>query len=410
MADAINIQIPAKVCSVFSGTADYRGLYGGRGSGKTFNVCKISLYIAARRKVRFLCAREIQLTIADSVFYELRSAIESCPYLSSQYEIGRSYIRSKVGSEFIFKGLRHNVSEIKGLGQLDYVWIDEAEGVSEESWRELIPTIRKDGSEIWATWNPKSPESYVHRLFAGTSNDEDGADEDGDHNDIIIKSAKMNWPENPWFTKKLDRERRRHLRNDPATYAHVWEGEFLTLSDAQILNGKWEVKGFEPAASWGHPFFGADFGFSQDPSTLIKCWIYDDCLWIEHEAYGKGIELNDMPRFYDKIPQSRTSVIYADNSRPETISHIKRLGFNIKPCTKWAGSVEDGIAHLRSYRRIYIHPRCKETIREASLYCYKIERKTGRITDDPEDANNHCIDALRYALDKKITRKGGYLY
>jgi len=161
--------------------------------------------------------------------------------------------------------------------------------VSAESWRELIPTIRSDNSEIWATWNRRSPESYVEKIFFGDTN-QNGSDYDEDGellDEIIVKVEKINWDTNPFFPKKLDRQRRRHLRNDPDTYAHVWDGEFLTLSEAQILSNKWEIRVFEPDYDWGLPYFGADFGFSQDPSTLIKLWIYNDCLWIEHEAYGK---------------------------------------------------------------------------------------------------------------------------
>ena len=101
-------------------------------------------------------------------------------------------------------------------------------------------------------------------------------------------------------------------------------------------------------------FFGADFGFSQDPSTLIKMWIdmEDEILYIEHEVWGIGVELDDMPDCYDEIPGSRDEEILGDCSRPETISHIRNKGFYIESAEKWQGSVEDGITYLRSFKKI----------------------------------------------------------
>ena len=177
-----------------------------------------------------------------------------------------------------------------------------------------------------------------------------------------------------------------------------------------MANGKWEIKEFDSRNFHGsRALFGGDFGFSQDPSTLIKAWIYDECLWIEYEAYKIGVELEDFGQFYDQIDGARSNRIYGDNSRPETISYIKRQGFDIRPCIKWAGSVEDGIAHLRgAYRRIYIHPRCVNTIKEARLYSYKVDKRTDRVLSDIIDGNNHCIDAIRYALTDHIKKKGGW--
>jgi hypothetical protein len=227
----ISPEIPEILIGLFQGKADMRGAKGGRGSGKTFSFCKVLAYYGAVRKLRIVCGREIQLTITDSVFFELKNAIELCPYLTSQYEIGRSFIRSAIGTEFLFKGMRHNISEIKGLGQIDYFWIDEAEAVSEESWRELIPTIRKDGSEIWATWNPKSPDSKVNQIFSNSENDE------------LIKCVTVNYTDNPWFPEKLERERLRSLElDDEDVYQHIWEGGFLINIGRPVFDKKHTAK------------------------------------------------------------------------------------------------------------------------------------------------------------------------
>jgi hypothetical protein len=226
----IVIDIPDKLVELFDGNADYRGVYGGRGSGKTFTIAKILAYYGAINKLRIVCGREIQQTITDSVFFEIKNAIETCPYLTQEYEVGKTYIRSNSGTEFLFKGLRHNISEIKGLGQIDYFWIDEAEAVSEESWRELIPTIRKENSEIWASWNPKDPGSYVQKLFATENSGVDQA---------IKKSVQVNWRDNPWFPEKLNRERLRSLAEDEEeVYQHIWEGAFLIITGRTVFDKK----------------------------------------------------------------------------------------------------------------------------------------------------------------------------
>jgi hypothetical protein len=231
MDDEIIVPIPQKLIELFSGKADMRGAYGGRGSGKTFSFARVLAYLGAEKPLRIVCAREIQLTISDSVFFEIKNAIESCDFLKSQYEFGRSYIRSLCGTEFLFKGLRHNIAEIKGLSQIDYVWIDEAEAVSEESWRELIPTIRKDGSEIWATWNPKDPASKVNKIFRG------------DDNDPLIKVVEVNYRDNPWFPEKLERERLRSFElDDEDVYCHIWEGGYLVVVGRPVFGKEIPLK------------------------------------------------------------------------------------------------------------------------------------------------------------------------
>ncbi|MBG3121034.1 PBSX family phage terminase large subunit, partial [Proteus mirabilis] len=196
-------------------------------------------------------------------------------------------------------------------------------------------------------------------------------------------------------------------RLDSATYAWIWEGAYLENSDKQVLANKYVVQSF-PDDLWQKAdrlLFGADFGFAKDPNTLLRQFILNDCLYIEYEVYGIGVELDHMPAFYDKIPESRKWPIKADSARPETISYLKRQGFNISAAKKWQGSVEDGITHLRGFKQIIIHPRCKETAKEARLYSYKTDRITGEVLPVIEDKNNHCWDAVRYGLDGYITQK-----
>jgi phage terminase large subunit len=133
----------------------------------------------------------------------------------------------------------------------------------------------------------------------------------------------------------------------------------------------------------------------------------DDCLYIDHEAYSVGCELDHTDALFDCVPGARDWPIKADSARPETISFMRRRGFNIAAAEKWPGSVEDGIAHLKAFRRIIVHERCPRTAQEARLYSYKIDAKTGQVLPKIVDAHNHCWDAVRYALDGFIQARGG---
>ncbi|MEY8501291.1 phage terminase large subunit [Proteus faecis] len=395
------IEIPPKLIPVFSSNYRYRGSWGGRGSGKTRTFAKMT----AVRGVMFaesgvegviLCGREYMNSLSDSSMEEVKQAIRSEPWLDNYYEIGDNFIRAKNRKVwYVFSGLRHNLDSIKSKARILIAWIDEAESVSEIAWSKLIPTVREEGSEVWVTWNPEIDGSATDKRFR----------KNPPSNAIIVE---MNHGDNPWFPSVLEEERLNdQTRLDPNTYAWIWEGAYLENSDKQVLANKYVVKSF-PDDLWQKAdrlLFGADFGFAKDPNTLLRQFILDDCLHIEYEVYGIGVELDHMPAFYDKIPESRKWPIKADSARPETISYLKRQGFNISAAKKWQGSVEDGITHLRGFKQIIIHPRCKETAKEARLYSYKTDRITGEVLPVIEDKNNHCWDAVRYGLDGYITQK-----
>ena len=223
----------------------------------------------------------------------------------------------------------------------------------------------------------------------------------------------MNHEDNPWFPKVFDQERRAdRKRLSIQDYAWVWDGDYRENSDAQILSGKVVVREFEPSANWNGPYYGIDWGFSQDPCVGVKCWVHDDRLWIEYEAGRVGLENDDIADYMiQRIPAIESHVIRSDSARPETISHVKqaRNGRKSLPrlvgVEKWKGSVEDGIAHLRSYSEIVIHERCKETILEARKYSYKVDKLSGDVMTDIVDKHNHYIDATRYAVDPLIKRR-----
>jgi phage terminase large subunit len=227
---------------------------------------------------------------------------------------------------------------------------------------------------------------------------------DGSRPDCRHTHAKF--ADNPWFPGELDGERTYLQSVDPDAYSWVWLGMCRSASDAQVFKGKCEIAEFTPGPHWNGPYFGADWGFSQDPSTLVKCWISERKLYVEYEAYGVGIDIDQTPRLFDTVPGSHGYTIRADCARPETISYMRGHDYpNVIACDKWTGCAEDGVAHLRSYEKIVVHPRCTHTAEEMRLYSFKVDRLTGDVLPDLVGKHDHVIDALRYALEPLIKRR-----
>ena len=401
------IKLPPKLLSVFAparGELRYRCAYGGRGSGKSFTFAKMAAIWGVVEPLRVLCTRELQDSIKESFHAELKNAIASEPWLAASYDVGVDYLRGRNGTEFIFKGLRHNIGSIKSISGIDLCIVEEAEDVPEASWQALEPTIRAPKSEVWAIWNPRLDGSPVDLRFLKSTPPRAAV-------------VEMNYPDNPWFPLVLE-EQRLHQRStlDAETYAHIWQGAYLKQGKANIFSGKWRVGELQPDDTWHGPYFGVDFGFASDPTAGVKCWISPDerQLYVEHEAGGVGVELDDTAKLLvEGLPDIARHAVYADNARPESISHLRRPDPygrrphlpRIEAVSKGPGSVEDGIAHLKAFSAIVVHPRCVETIKEMERYSYKVDRLTGDVLPVIVDAWNHYIDALRYAMEKVMKAK-----
>ena len=184
----------------------------------------------------------------------------------------------------------------------------------------------------------------------------------------------------------------------------MWDGAYLQNSDAQVFAGKFETREFEASTIWDGPYFGMDFGFSQDPTVGVELYAHDDCLWVRRAAGKAQLELDDTSAFMcQAIPLMARHTVRADSARPETISYLQRNGIpGIRGVRKGPGSVEDGVAFIKSFRRVIIHPDCREVVSEFRLYSYKVDRLTGDIMTKILDAHNHYIDAIRYAIEPMI--------
>lgn len=213
---------PVKIPEVFGNFAHpyrYRMYHGGRGSGKSWTVARVLVCLAATQKLRILCCREFQNSIADSVMKLLAEQINDLG-LSRYFTVLETTIRAHNGSEFLFKGLARNSQSIKSTEGVDIAWVEEGQTISQNSIDLLLPTIRKPGSEVWFTWNPLEEGAPIE-VLRDTLLEADNA---------FIRQ--VNWSDNPWFPAVLNEERLRCLNHDPGNYKHIWEGDYRRYGQA----------------------------------------------------------------------------------------------------------------------------------------------------------------------------------
>lgn len=363
--------------------ARYKGAWGGRGSGKSHFFAELWLEESIAEKLDFVCLRETLKSLEFSVKKLLEAKIEH--YNAGYYfEVQDRRIISRNGGVTIFEGMQNHTAEsIKSLEGFDRAWFEEAQTASNKSLTLLRPTIRKEGSELWFSWNPNLPTDPIDQLLRAENPPPDS---------IVVHA---NYSDNPFLPDVLKAEMEYDRARDPDKYAHVWLGEYQKNSETRVFRN-WTVEEFDvdPNAVIRQ---GADWGFSIDPTVLIQCYIVGRKLYIPYEAYRVGCEIVDTPSLFMSVPESEKWPITADGARPETISHLRKNGFpKITKAVKGARSLEEGVEWLKSYD-IIVHPRCVHTIDELSLYSYKTDPLTDLVLPVLEDKNNHVIDALRYA-------------
>lgn len=391
-SNVLDIQITEEFLPLFdeehsSYNCRHKAWYGGRGSLKSWTIARGLLIRGIKNKERILCAREFQNSITESVLRLLEDQIELLG-LQNFYEVKRNGIFGTNGTEFIFKGLKRNIQSIKSIEGITIVWIEEAQVVSKESWDILRPTIRKKGSQILVSFNPNlaTDETYVRYVTVPPKNS---------------YVCEVNYDQNPFFYEtELVEEMEYDREHDQEKYQHVWRGKPVQHVKALVFS-KWKIDGSIEPKEDETLYFGADWGFSNDPSVLLRCWADhgERIIYIDYEVYKVGVEIDHLPELFDKVPGSRKWRITADSARPETISYLNRNGFKVKGTKKGKGSVDEGIEFLKSYT-IVVHTRCIRLIAELGLYKYKVDSMTEEVLPILVDKHNHCIDSLRYAFEK----------
>ncbi|MES2495989.1 MAG: PBSX family phage terminase large subunit [Pseudomonadota bacterium] len=399
----------------------HRVLVGGRAGGKSWTIAHKLVERAWRGQERILCTREIQNSIRDSSKRLIEDWIDRLglgPRGNGFFTITEKEIRGQNGSTFSFMGLNGKDNAIKSLEGYTLVWVEEAASVSQMSIDALIPTIRREGSEIWWSYNPRYRTDPVDVMFRGSPTLPPGT---------VLQV--VGWQDNPWFPEVLRRDMEFDRQRDPEKYAHIWQGRYLERSATRVFD-KWSIHPFE-APGDAVLRFGADWGYAADPSVLVRCFIgrwegetsaskviadqNGNCLFVDWEAYMVGCPIDDLPALFagsdarhperwentkshPGVPDALRYMITADSARADTIQYMVKRGFQMRGAIKGPGSVEDGIEFLKSYD-IVVHPRCRHLSDELLMYSWAVDRLTGDILPKLADRDNHVIDSLRYALE-----------
>lgn len=395
----VRIETP-RVFAPFLQPSRYKGAYGGRGSAKSHTFAELLLEDCLMHPgLRAVCIREVQQSLEQSVKRLLEDKIQALgvgPY----FRVQQAIIGTPGDGIILFQGMQNHTAEsMKSLEGYDRAWVEEAQSLSQKSLDLLRPTIRKPGSELWFTWNPRYETDPVDRFLR----------HEPPPGSVVVRS---NYTDNPFLPDVLLKEAEWDRQRDPDKYAHIWLGEYERHSEARVFRN-WRIDAFETPDDVTF-YYGGDWGFSIDPTVLVRCYVHHETrtLYVDREVYQVGCEIDHTPALFDQLDggQARRWPITTDSARPETISFMQRHGYpRVRGAKKGPGSLEEGITFLQNFN-IVVHPRCRHTIDELTLYSYERDKRTGDVLPKLEDKKNHVIDALRYAVESLRLKAGAAFF
>lgn len=373
------IEIPNEFRGLFEPGWREAAIFGGRYSLKSHTVARFLLIRARMAKSRIACFREFQNSIAESSHQLLADLI-------SQYELtefrltDNAIINTLNGSDFLFKGLHHNEQSIKSIEGIDVAWVEEAQTVSKESLETLTPTIRKDGSQIIFTYNRLTDDDPVHQrlVIEGRPN----TIVINVNYDIALKYGMM--PDSVRLEMEDDKLRR------PALYRHKWLGEPTSLERKIYRN--WQIVDEIPHEARLERY-GLDFGYSNDPSSLVAVYKYNGGYILDQILHQKGLSNRQIA---DTLLNLQRALVIADSAEPKSIDEIKSYGINIVGAPKGKDSVSNGIQIVQG-EAISMTRRSYDIIKEFNNYLWETD-KDERILNVPEHIWSHSMDAIRYAI------------
>lgn len=370
----------------------HKGVDGGRGGAKSHTVAELQLLLQVKNpNRRIVYIREVQKSLKDSVKALLEDKIRDMG-IEKHFDIKSTEIRMQNGKGIVlFIGMTdHTAVTIKSLEGMDCAIIEEAQTISQKSLDMLLPTIRKEGSEIWALWNPQSEDDPIHKLFHGPNKPEDS---------ICIRAS---YQDNPHASETMLRMAEHDRKTDYEKWLHVWGGECEKHSEARIFK-KLRHEAFDTPkdiAALGGLRFGLDWGFSIDPLVLLRGFVdmAERRIYIEYEAAEVGCELQDTRALLLTVPGSERWTIIAGRDRPERIRACQRDGFKMKAAMGEKNSVIEGVEYLQNFE-IIVHTRCPGTWEEFKNYKHPIDKLTGKPMPILPAKKNHFVEAARYMFE-----------
>lgn len=381
--------------------------YGGASSGKSHGVFQKIVIKALKdwkKPRKILVLRKVGATVRDSVFADVQATLSYFGILN-MCKINMSAFRIELpnGAEFIFKGM-DNAEKIKSIKGISDVVMEEASEFILDDYTQLTLRLRDKAhkqKQIYLMFNPVSKANWVYNAFFVKK----------PKNTVVYQTT---YKDNR-FLDALTRENIEELANRNEAYYKIYAlGEFATLDKlvfpkyTKALLNKDELRHITS-------YFGLDYGFINDPSAFMHVKIDDDRkrLYVVEEYVKKGLT-------NDKIAESITALGYAkeqiraDSAEKKSNQELRNLGISrVIDVKKGAGSVMQGIQYLLQYEWI-VDERCVKTIEELENYTWKKDKATNEYINEPVDSYNHCLDAIRYAIQDKITKskiktfKGGF--
>jgi len=398
------VEFPVKLECLFK-KSRYKVLWGGRGGAKSWGIARALLILGTKSPLRILCAREFQTSIKDSVHKLLSDQVVALG-LTDFYEVIDRTIRGKNGTEFNFVGLKNNVANVKSYEGVDICWVEEAQTVSSRSWDVLVPTIRKEGSEIWISFNPEleSDATYQRFILHAPKN-------------AIVQ--KINWNDNPWFPETLNMERLNLQARDPEAYNTVWEGLCRQTVDGAVFAREMQSAELEERITKVRydptkPVIAVfDLGWADSTSIWFVQFIAQEIRlirYIEDNQQTISHYLSLMQTYgyvYDTLwlPHDAQNKTIGSNGR--SIEEIVRAaGFKTKiiPRTPIADSIN---AARTIFRNCYFdRDNCYDGLQCLRHYKYEVDPDTKQFSRNPlHDQYSHGADAFRYiALGVQETR------
>ena len=402
----LQIELPPKLIPVFAKPNTFiRGAYGGRGSAKTRTFAKmacvrVAMWDAEGREGIVLCVREFMNSLDDSSFAEIKAAITSDPWLSSIFDVGATYIRTKSGRiEFKFVGLSKNLDSIKSKSRILLCWADEAEPIIEVAWIKLIATIREEGSELWVTWNPELEDSATDKRFRKTTAP-----------DMIV--VEINWRDNPWFPSVLEAERK-HAKETlkPDLYAHIWEGRCMPAVEGaiyfdQVAQADKRIKEVpHDGLLKTHAVF--DLGFNDAMSIILVQKASSELRIVnyvegtqrtlpDYSADLKALRLDGQPINWGEVYLPHDGFAKRHQTGKADADVMRELGWSVQKVPEIG--VEMGINRAREiFPRVYFNEeRTKRLIECLKRYRRQINQTTGEPGQPLHDEFSHAADAFRY--------------
>ena len=407
----MKLEIPEKLGFLYS-PARYKVIYGGRGKGASWGIADALLIRGTQQPLRWLCTRETQESMDESVHALLSSRIVALG-LQAEYQVERARIistRWKLGAEagdplagrygFSFAGLRHNNTGIKSYEGYDGAWVEEAQGVTRASWEMLIPTIRKTGSEIWVSFNPELDSDETYRRFV--LQPPAGA--------VVVK---MSWRDNPFFPAVLRTEMEELRKTDPDTCDYVYEGIPRTNVKGAVfgdelkrvdLEGRITQIAYDPLQPV-HTFW--DVGLDTTAIWFVQVVAMQPRCIDYYENKGKGID------HYARVLQGK-GYVYGRNWLPwdvgvqaspngmgmgKTLEAILRgFGFDMRASPRWTNTqLAINAARLFFPRVWFDGGRCEDGLRALRRYQWGEPPKSGATTRQPlHDWASHGAAAFQY--------------